>query len=62
MQIRDRLSIITFVYHGEVKIAHGMSKNMFENRNGKLHHIVSNHENNLNILAKSKSAIGAQLK
>ena len=62
MQIRDLLSIITFVYHGEVKIAHGMSKNKFENKNGKLHHIVNNHENNLNILAKSKSAIGAQLK
>ena len=35
---------------------------MFENKNGKLHHIVGNHENNLNILAKSKSANGAQLK
>ena len=62
VQIRDLLSIITFVYHGEVKIADGMSKNMFENKNGKLHHIVGNHENNLNILAKSKSANGAQLK
>ena len=40
------LSIITVVYHGEVKIAHGMSKNMFTNKNGELHHIVGNHENN----------------
>ena len=61
MQIRDLLSIITFMYHGEVNIAHGMSKNMFANINGELLRIVGNHENNLNMLAKSKSALGAQL-
>ena len=61
MQIRDLLSIITFMYHGEVNIAHGMSKNMIANKNGELLRIVGNLENNLNMLAKSKSALGAQL-
>ena len=49
------------MYHGEVNIAHGMSMNTFANINGELLRIVGNHENNLNMLAKSKSALGAQL-
>ena len=34
---------------------------MFENKNGEHHRIVGNHENNLNMLAETKSALGAQL-
>ena len=34
---------------------------MFANKNGELLRIVGNLENNLNMLAKSKSALGAQL-
>ena len=49
------------MYHGEVNIAHGMSKNKIANENGELLRIVGDLENNLNMLAKSKSALGAQL-
>ena len=49
------------MYHREVNIANGMSKNMIANENGELLRIVGDLENNLNMLAKSKSALGAQL-
>ena len=49
------------MYHGEVNIAHGMSKNKIANENGELLRIVGDLGNNLNMLAKSKSALGAQL-
>merc|ERR1719278_2398977 len=39
----------------------GMSKNKIANENGELLRIVGDLENNLNMLAKSKSALGAQL-
>merc|ERR1711936_581445 len=40
---------------------YGMSKNKIANENGVLLRIVGDLENNLNMLAKSKSALGAQL-
>merc|ERR1712215_279604 len=40
---------------------YGMSKNKIANENGELLRIVGDLENNLNMLAKSKSALGAQL-
>ena len=49
------------MYHREVNIANGMSKNMIANENGELLRIVGDLENNLNMLAKSKSALGAKL-
>ena len=49
------------MYQREVNIANGMSKNMIANENGELLRIVGDLENNLNMLAKSKSALGAQL-
>merc|ERR1712079_423196 len=39
----------------------GMSKNKIANENGELLRIVGDLENNLNMLAKAKSALGAQL-
>merc|ERR1711887_11489 len=40
---------------------YAMSKNKIANENGELFRIVGDLENNLNMLAKSKSALGAQL-
>merc|ERR1739846_284996 len=40
---------------------YGMSKNKIANENGELLRIVGDLENNLNIIAKQKSALGAQL-
>merc|ERR1712050_215076 len=40
---------------------YGMSKNKIANENGELLRIVGDLENNLNMLAKAKSALGAQL-
>merc|ERR1739838_163878 len=40
---------------------YGMSKNKIANENGELLRIVGDLDNNLNMLAKSKSALGAQL-
>merc|ERR1712079_918891 len=39
----------------------GMAKNKIANENGELLRIVGDLENNLNMIAKSKSALGAQL-
>merc|ERR1712106_1231068 len=40
---------------------YGMTKNKIANENGELLRIVGDLDNNLNMLAKSKSALGAQL-